>query len=263
MPGSISTNAPKLVRLRTLPLMRVPTGYLSGSTIHGSCSVCFMPSEIFSSFGSTLSTTASIVSPMRDELRRMTDVARPAHLADVHEAFDARLELDERAVVRDRDDLARDARADRILLGDVLPRIALELLEAERDALALPIDVEHLDLELRADRDELGRMRDAAPRHVGDVEQAVDAAEIDECTEVGDVLDDALPHLILLELLHQLLALAGTLVLEDHATRDDDVAAALVELDDLELELLAEQLVDVRHATERDLRTRAGTRRRP
>ena len=51
MPGSISTKAPKEVRLRTLPLMRVPTGYLSGSTIHGSCSVCFMPSEIFSSLG--------------------------------------------------------------------------------------------------------------------------------------------------------------------------------------------------------------------
>ncbi len=64
MPGSISTNAPKLVRLRTLPLIRVPTGYLSGSTIHGSCSVCFMPSEIFSSVSSTLSTTASMVSPM-------------------------------------------------------------------------------------------------------------------------------------------------------------------------------------------------------
>ena len=64
IPGSISTNAPNEVRLRTLPLMRVPTGYLSGSTIHGSCSVCFMPSEIFSSVGSTLSTTASIASPM-------------------------------------------------------------------------------------------------------------------------------------------------------------------------------------------------------
>ena len=148
-----------------------------------------------------------------------------------------------------------DARADRILLGDVLPRVALELLEAERDALTLPVDVEHLDLELLADLHELGRMRDAAPRHVGDVEQAVDAAEIDERTEVGDVLDDALPDLILLQLLHELLALARTLVLEDHAARDDDVAAALVELDDLELELLAEQLVDVRDATERDLRT--------
>src|SRR5688500_6068139 len=88
------------------------------------------------------------------------------------------------------------------------------------------------------------------------MQQAVDTAEIDECTEVGDVLDDAFAHLILLELLHQLLALAGALALEDHATRDDDVAAALVQLDDLELELLAEQLVDVRDAAERDLRTR-------
>src|SRR6476661_5522207 len=79
-----------------------------------------------------------------DELRRMTDVARPAHLADVHEAFDARLELDEGTVVRDADDLARDARADRILVGDVLPRIRLKLLEAEADALARPVDVEHL-----------------------------------------------------------------------------------------------------------------------
>src|SRR5581483_510310 len=99
-------------------------------------------------------------------------------------------------------------------------------------------------------------MRDAAPGHVGDVQQAVDAAEIDERTEVGDVLDDALPHLILLELLHQLFALAGALVLEDDASRNDDIPSALVELDDLELELLAEQFVDVRHAAERDLRTR-------
>src|SRR5262245_13927857 len=192
----------------------------------------------------------------RDELRGVADVSCPAHLADVHETLDARLELDERTVVRDRDDLPRDARADRILVGDVLPRIRLQLLEPEADALARPIDVEHLDLELRADLHELGRMRDAAPRHVGDVQQAVDATEIDERTEVGDVLDDALPHLILLELLHQLFALARPLVLEDHSARDDDVAATFIELDDFELELLAEQLVDVRHAAERDLRAR-------
>src|SRR5436190_10773485 len=96
----------------------------------------------------------------------------------------------------------------------------------------------------------------AAVRHVGDMKESVDATEIDERAEVGDVLDHALPDLVLLELLHQLLALAGTLGLEDHAARDDDVAAALVELDDLELVLLAQQLVDVRHATQRDLRAR-------
>src|SRR5687767_8139472 len=188
------------------------------------------------------------------ELRRVTNVARPAHLADVHETFDARLELDERTVVRDRDDLAGHARADRILRRDVLPRIRLELLEAERDALALPVDVEHFDFELAPDLDHLRRVRDAPPGHVGDVQEAVDATEIDERSEVGDVLHDTFAHLVLLELLHQLLALAGTLRLENHAARDDNVAAALVQLDDLELVLLAEELVDVRHAPQRDLR---------
>src|SRR3569623_643159 len=169
----------------------------------------------------------------RHEHRRVTDVAGPAHLADVHESFDSRHELDERAVVRDRDDLPLHARADRILLGHILPRIALELLEAERDALALPVDVENLDLELLTDVHQLGRMRAASPRHVGDVEKTIHAAQVDECAEVRDVLAHALPHLILLELLHQLLALARTLDLEDHAARHDDVPTALVQLDDL------------------------------
>ena len=35
-------------------------------------------------------------------------------------------------------------------------------------------------------------MPDAAPAHVGDVEQAVNAVEINERAEIGDVLDGAL-----------------------------------------------------------------------
>src|SRR6185312_2218882 len=191
----------------------------------------------------------------RHELRRMADVARPAHLGDGHEAFDARLELDEGTVVRDRHDLALHARANGILGGHVLPRIRLELLQAERNALALPVDVEDFDLELLADLHHLARVRHAAVAHVGDVQQAVDTAEIDECPEVGDVLDDALPHLIDRQLLHQHVALRLPLGLQQHAARDDDVAAALVQLDDLELEALTEQLVDVRDAPQRDLAT--------
>src|SRR5688572_10663124 len=192
----------------------------------------------------------------RDDLGRVPDVARPAHLRDVHEAFDPRLELDERAVVRDRHDLALHARADRILRGDVLPRIRLQLLQAERDALALPVDVEDFDLELLADLHHFGRVRHAAVAHVGDVQQAVHAAEIDEGAEVGDVLDHAFADLADRQLLHQHVALRLALGLEQHAARDDDVAAALVQLDDLELEALAQQLVDVRHAAQRDLAAR-------
>ena len=45
------------------------------------------------------------------------------------------------------------------------------------------------------------RMVDAAPCHVGDVQQAVDAAEVDERTVIGDVLDHALDDLALFEVL--------------------------------------------------------------
>ncbi len=181
-----------------------------------------------------------------DDLGRVAHVARPRHLGDVDEALDALLELDEGAVVGDRDHLAVDPRADRVLLLDVLPRVRLELLQAERDALALAVEVQDLDLDLLADPHHLRGMGDAAPRHVGDVEQAVDAAEVHERAEVGDVLDHALAHLALLQLGEELRLHLLALFLEHRAARDHDVPAALVELDDLEAERLAEQLVDVR-----------------
>ena len=50
-------------------------------------------------------------------------------------------------------------------------------------------------------------MADAAPGHVGDVEQAVHAVEVDERAEIGDVLDDALPDLAGLDRVEQVAAL--------------------------------------------------------
>ncbi len=195
MPGSISTKAPKLVRLRTLPWSAGADRVLERQD-HPRILLGLLHAE-----GDLLLGLVDLEHHRldgladADDLRRVPDVAGPAHLGDVDQALDARLELDEGAVVGDRDDLALDAGADRVLGGDVLPRVALELLHAEADALALPVDVEDLDLDFVADLHHLGRVRDAAVRHVGDVEQAVHAAEVDERPEVGDVLDDALPHL--------------------------------------------------------------------
>src|SRR5256885_141153 len=139
----------------------------------------------------------------RDDLGGVAHVAGPAHLGDVYEAFDSRLELDECAVVGDRHDLALHSRAHRILRGHVLPGVRLELLQAEADALPLPVDVEDFDFDLLADLHHLGRMRHAPVAHVGDVQQAVHAAEIDEGAEIGDVLHDPLPHLTDLQLLRE------------------------------------------------------------
>src|SRR5690606_35626461 len=100
------------------------------------------------------------------------------------------------------------------------------------------------------------RVTDTAPAHVRDVQQAVESAQVDERAEVRHVLHDALADLADQQLLHQLLELALALLLEDHATAHDDVATPLVQLDDLEIERLTDQVLDVRHAAQRDLRAR-------
>src|SRR5690606_40110694 len=69
--------------------------------------------------------------------------------------------------------------------------------------------------------------RSTAPAHVRDVQQAVESAQVDERAEVRHVLHDALADLADQQLLHQLLALALALLLEDHATAHDDVATPL------------------------------------
>ena len=54
------------------------------------------------------------------------------------------------------------------------------------------VEAEDLDVDFLPDVHGVGRVREAAPRHVGDVQEAVDAAEVDERAVVGEVLDDAL-----------------------------------------------------------------------
>jgi hypothetical protein len=90
-------------------------------------------------------------------------------------------------------------------------------------------------------------MLDALPRHVGDVQQAVDATEVHERAVVREVLDDAADHGPFLQLLEQFAALGAVLLLDDGAARDHDVVSLLVELDDLELERLALEVARVAH----------------
>src|SRR5579862_6415158 len=122
-------------------------------------------------------------------LGRIDVLVGPVHLGDVYQTLDAVLDLDERAVVGDVGNLAEDARRGRIAPRDVLPRIGPELLQPQADARALAVELEDAHLDLVPDLDDLGRMLDALPRHVGDVQQAVDAAQVDERAVVGEVLD--------------------------------------------------------------------------
>ncbi len=154
---------------------------------------------------------------------RMIDAASPGHFADVDQTFDARFELDEGTVAHHIHDFALDDRAHWVLLFDVVPGVALLLLQTESDLLLFAIDLQNLDFDLLIDRNHFGRMADTFPAHVGDVQQTVDTAEVHERTEVGDVLDHALADLADFQFAEQVFAIFFALLLDQRATADDDV----------------------------------------
>ena len=88
-------------------------------------------------------------------------------------------------------------------------------------------------------------MADLAPGDVGDVEQAFDAADVDEGAEAGQRADVAGELLALLDRAEDLALLDLALVRQDQLARDDGVLGLAVEADDLELEGLADERLGV------------------
>ena len=83
--------------------------------------------------------------------------------------------------------------------------------------------------------------------------QAVDAAQVDERAEVGDVLDGSLANLTDGDFLEQLLLLVLARDLDQLAAADDDVAAALIDLEDHAFDFLIDVVGDIGRAADVDL----------
>src|ERR1700730_2893561 len=175
-------------------------------------------------------------------------------LGEVPEPLDPVEDLDESSKRDDLGYLPGELVADVVGVDDALPGILLRLLEAEGDALAVAVDVEHLDLDRVADREDLARMIDMRPGELGDVDQAVDAVEVDERAEVDDVRDLPFDHESRLQPVEDLLAELLALLLENRGARPDDGVARAGELDHLRLDLRAHVLVQVRDAADVDQR---------
>ncbi len=180
----------------------------------------------------------------------------PVHFGDVYQAFHALFQLGEAAVVGEVGDAGHDAGTFRVTRLDGNPRVFAQLLQAQGYTVALAVELQDLDVDLVANVDDLGRMLDALPGHVGDVQQAVYAAQVHECAVVGEVLDDTLDLLAFLQRFQQSFTLGAVLGFQDAAAGNDNVVALLVELDDLELELFAFQVGGVANRTNVDQRTR-------
>ncbi len=130
-----------------------------------------------------------------DDFRRVTGAPRPRHLRYVHEPLNALFQLDKGPVICNAHHLARHARRLRVLLVHIRPRIGRQLLETQRHALVFLVELQHHHPHLVANGKQLRRMADPAPRHVGNVQEPIDATEIDKGAVFGDIFDHALDHL--------------------------------------------------------------------
>src|SRR5262249_4722708 len=128
------------------------------------------------------------------KLRRMLDLFGPMKVRDVHQTVDALFDPDEDAEVGDAPHRSLNDGADGIFLLRLLPGIRHHLLEAERDAAVVRIDIQHDHLDHLTHLHHLGGMRDLfGPRHLGDVDQSFDTPlELNERGVVDQAHDLAL-----------------------------------------------------------------------
>src|SRR5208337_4544894 len=179
------------------------------------------------------------------QLRGVRGLLGPGHFRNVHQAFDALFQLHEHAVVHHADDLALVLAARAVALSSIHPGIFVELLQAQRNALLALVKLQNNDVEFLFRLHHVARMPHAAPAHVGEVQQAVNAAEVHERAVFGHILDGAVNHLPFAQLLHQLGALGVQLFFQQRTAADHHVAAAAIQLGDAHLHFLAEQSVEV------------------
>lgn len=180
----------------------------------------------------------------------------PRQFSDVNEAFDTFFEFDEGTVRNEVDNLALDVGTDWVLAFDVLPRIGSGLLEAEGDTFAVAVDFCDHDVEFFADSENFTWMGDAAPGHIGDMEETVKAIEIDKGTVVGDVLNSTANDVTWLDIIDELTTFLMTLLFDEFAARDDDVVALEVDFKNLKVVSLTNVLVEILRRLDIDLRSR-------
>ena len=163
------------------------------------------------------------------------------------QAVNARYDLSECAERHELEDLNLSNRADVVLGLEYVPRIVLLALVAEGDLLVFLIQTDNEYLYLVANRNDLGRVLDAAPGQLGDVNHAVYAADVYECAVGSQGLNGAVVLVADLDGVPDLLSSSLASLPLDLTDRTNNALALTVDLGDIEgllgLNQLAHRLI--------------------
>src|SRR5947209_4694801 len=98
-------------------------------------------------------------------------------------------------------------------------------------------------------------MRDSSPRHIGNMKKAINATNIYKGTVIGNIFDDALNNLANIKKIKYLFTAFRTLFINEFAARNDNVATARVNFENIRGNSLANKLVKIHNALNVNLRT--------
>ena len=113
----------------------------------------------------------------------------PIHFGDVYQAFNAWLKLNKCTVISDVGNFTEHACLCGVAACNAHPGVVAHLLQAQRYAVFLAIELEHFGCEFLTSLHHFAGVAYTAPCHVGDVQQAIDAAQIHKCAVFGDVFN--------------------------------------------------------------------------
>ncbi len=167
----------------------------------------------------------------------------------MHQAFNAFFDFNEAAVVGQVGHAASQTSAFRVTFSNSHPRIFAQLFQAQGNTGTLAVELQHFNSDFVANVHDFARMLNAFPCHISDVQQAVYAAQINECTVVSEVLNDTFNFHAFLQVFQQLIALCAVFRLDNGTTRNNHVVTFLVQLDYFEFKLFAFEVQRVANRT--------------
>src|SRR4029077_10933317 len=170
----------------------------------------------------------------------------PGQLRNVQQALDAVADLEEGAVLLDLCNLALHDGAGREALLDVIPGVLAQLAEAEGDPRCLRIQLDDLDLYVLSHLEHIANVGDAVPGELGDMDQTVGGAQVDERAIGRQSGHLALDLVADLQLFEESAALARAVRVQGRLLADDQAVALAIDLEDLHADTLADQLLEIR-----------------
>ena len=217
-----------------------------------------LPWVVFALFQAQGDTTTFFVDIQNHHFHYITNVNNfgwvdvfvgPVHFGNVHQTFNAFFDFNEAAVVSQVGYATSQFSTFWVTLSDSYPWIFAQLFQAEGYTSTLAVKLQHFNSDFVAHVHDFAWVLNAFPRHVGDVQQTINAAQVNECAVVSEVLNDTFDFHAFLQVFQQLIAFCAVFGFDNGTTGNNNVVTLLVQLDYFELKLFAFQVQSVTNWT--------------